>query len=111
MGYSTRYTLSAEYHEAASPQEAIARMVTENKEAAYVLQPDGSPGENGKWYEHEGDMLALSRTYPHLLFTLEGQGEDPHDAWKKYFHDGKVQVEKATVTIAPFDPSKLRGKL
>lgn len=60
-----------------------------------------------KWYEHEEEMLAVSRKYPSVLFTLQGQGEEADDLWRKYFYDGKVQRTEAVITFPPFDPLKL----
>lgn len=61
-----------------------------------------------KWYEHEKDILAISRRFPKILFILEGEGEDSGDIWKKYFKNGKIQVCKAKITFDEFDESKLR---
>lgn len=108
MGYVTRYELKAQYHGAATPQAAILKLTHENEEAASVLAADGNSEESGKWYSHEEDLLAFSREHPHLLFTLNGWGEEPGDIWVKYFHNGKVQKEQASLTLAGFDPDKLK---
>lgn len=108
MGYVTRYELKAQYHEAATPQAAILKLTQENGEAGYVLAADGNSEESGKWYEHEKDLLSFSRQHPHLLFTLNGWGEEAGDIWVKYFHNGKVQKEKASLTLPGFDPAKLK---
>lgn len=42
-----------------------------------------------KWYEHEDDMCKLSTMFPDLYFTLEGDGEEFDDFWRKLFHDGQ----------------------
>ena len=109
MGYSTRYELNAEYAAVASPGAAIADLVKTSEEAGYCLKEDGSSADSGKWYEHEAELINHSKRYPHILFTLAGDGQEQGDTWKKYFLNGCVQVERATVTIAPFDPAKLKG--
>lgn len=43
-----------------------------------------------KWYEHEGDMCKLSEMFPELYFTLEGDGEESDDYWRKLFHNGEL---------------------
>jgi hypothetical protein len=42
-----------------------------------------------KWYDHEDDMCKLSAMFPDLYFTLEGDGEEFDDFWRKLFHDGE----------------------
>ena len=42
-----------------------------------------------KWYDHEADMEKLSALYPDLYFTLEGDGEEFDDFWRKLFHNGQ----------------------
>ena len=42
-----------------------------------------------KWYEHEGDMCKLSAMFPDLYFTLEGDGEEFDDFWRKLFYNGQ----------------------
>lgn len=45
--------------------------------------------ESLKWYNHEDDMCKLSAMFPDLYFTLEGDGEEFDDYWRKLFHDGQ----------------------
>ena len=42
-----------------------------------------------KWYDHEDDMCKLSAMFPDLYFTLEGDGEECDDFWRKLFHGGQ----------------------
>lgn len=50
-----------------------------------------------KWYDHEADMIALSKEYPNLVFVLEGVGEEFPDAWRKWFYNGVVEASYAEV--------------
>ena len=68
----------------------------------------GNMSEPLKWNEHEDDMKELSINFPKILFILEGFGEESMDIWKKYFVDGKVQIEEATIIIGGFNPEKLK---
>lgn len=43
------------------------------------------------WYEHDDDMMEMSRRYPELTFVLTGAGENPGDEWKKYYKNGKCK--------------------
>jgi hypothetical protein len=109
MGYNTSYALRAELAPHKLPEEVIKEFVFSNVNAEICLTPEGDTADAGKWYDHEADLLKLSKAHPHLLFTLEGEGEESGDIWKKYFCAGKIQTEKAAVIIAPFDPGKLVG--
>jgi len=65
--------------------------------------------ESCKWYEHEQDMVRLSSEFPQILFTLEGEGEDNHDIWKKYFKKGKIQICTATIIFEEFHETMLKN--
>ena len=109
MGYYTRFELSAApVPSLRSPGDAVTDFVKGSEEAAHCLLNDGAANDSGKWYEHEEELLEFSKKYPHLIFTLRGEGEEAGDIWAKYFNDGKVQVEKASVQVASFDPERLR---
>lgn len=99
MGYYTRYSLTYE-------PETLAVSIESAQEKLY----DGySPFDDEcNWYEHEEDMKNLSQQFPDVLFTLHGEGEEAGDLWNKYFRNGKMQVAKATVTIAPFSTRELK---
>ena len=63
-----------------------------------------------KWYEHERwpDMAALSKIYPHLVFTVQAWGDDAGDLWREYWHNGKVQEIFPTIKWPMFHPSELK---
>ena len=61
-----------------------------------------------KWYSHQEDMVKLSNLHKGTLFTLEGNGEIADDLWVCYYKTGLSQKEKAVITFAPFDESKLK---
>lgn len=67
----------------------------------------GSLEDSCKWYEHEDDMKRLSKEFPEVVFQLNGEGEESGDVWVKYFKNGKMQVDKAEIKLAPFDATKL----
>jgi hypothetical protein len=79
-----------------------------NEEARCVLAEDGSPEESGKWYEHQDDMRRFSLLHCNILFTLHGEGEENDDLWNEYYLNGNLQVAKAQIQIASFDPKELR---
>ena len=56
-------------------------------------------GETMKWYSHEEDMIALSKKYPNVLFSLQGEGEEPGDIWKAWYRNGRSVTAKAQITF------------
>lgn len=65
-------------------------------------------GDTAKWYDWEDDMRSLSEVYPHLLFHLEGEGEEAGDMWKAWARNGKVIVVHARIV---FDEPDLATEL
>lgn len=61
-----------------------------------------------KWRNHEKDMRALSKKFPDVLFTLEGEGEESGDIWKQYHKNGLCQHAKAEIVFSPFDAAELK---
>ena len=55
-------------------------------------------GDSIKWYDHDDDMLELSRRYPNYYFILDGSGEERGDDWIAYYHNGKHQLCRAQIT-------------
>ncbi len=104
MGYSTSYTLSVI---GGDEMAIIAELREKYDSAAYALDEDGTTSESSKWYEHEEEVKAFSLDHPESLFTLNGIGEESPDVWVKYFKNGKMQVSRAEIILAPFDESKL----
>ena len=47
-----------------------------------------------KWYNHEEDLEKISKKYPDIAFSVEGDGEDFDDHWIQYWHNGKSYSEK-----------------
>jgi len=113
MGYSTHYTLQIDRNcdlkpvDTAQAESLIAELRIANEEADYCLDTKGMPGDAGKWYKHEEDMLAFSELHPDFIFTLSGKGESGGDLWKKYFLNGKLQRTKAELRYEVFSRSAL----
>lgn len=57
-----------------------------------------TPGDTIKWYENGEDMKNLSKMFPDVTFTLEGDGEEQGDLWKTSYKDGAVLKSFSAVT-------------
>lgn len=42
-----------------------------------------------KWYDWKDDMKKVSLSFPNMVFTLIGRGEEYDDIWKCVFYKGK----------------------
>lgn len=54
-----------------------------------------------KWYDHEVEMIAMSKAFPDLWFRLDGYGEDREDIWYEVYHDGKYSRVEAQIVYPP----------
>ena len=109
MAYMTSYSLS--WPEPGPDMDAVVQAMAEiapyfNGDQAFsraVL----NEGEEGAWYDHDQDLRRLSQRFPGVLFTMQGQGENPDDLWETHYKGGKLQHCPAEITFPPFDESKL----
>lgn len=115
MGYCTTFRLNWAYLGSRFCSEPLETQVSEaiaaaqeDGETLYGINPDGDTNEPCKWYKHESEMRKFSEKFPEVLFTLEGEGEESGDIWRKYFVNGKMQVAKAKISFDPFVVDKLR---
>lgn len=88
--------------------ELVGNYIESHEGMNYALEADGNSMESCKWYEYETDMRKMSEEIRQVLFTLHGAGEESEDIWNAYFLNGKMQTEKASIQILPFDKSKLK---
>lgn len=88
-------------------QDIIRALIRENTNAAYAITEMGYSKAELVWFDHENELKDFSAKYPDWLITLSFEGDEPHEIYKKYFLNGKVQVEKARIIIDEFNPSKL----
>jgi hypothetical protein len=114
MGYYTYYTLGVhkKKHNVNCPEVTVDFEIEKKvavELAKIIYEIDDKPNEQDikylaeveergiytvlndsmKWYEHEGEMCKLSAMFPDLYFTLEGDGEEFDDFWRKLFHNGQ----------------------
>ena len=65
------------------------------------------PSDGVHWYDHNDDMLSLSREFPEIRFYLHGEGEESGDLWDAWYLNGKTQFCPAEIIYPPFDPEQL----
>jgi len=109
MGYYTYYTLDVDPWDMDMNDDDFDREMnllgTESLNQGMFTVRDLVYGDGAtcKWYEHEAEMLELSKRYPRLLFSLHGWGEDRYDIWSQFFLDGQcTKAEMAQVIHADF---------
>ena len=64
--------------------------------------------EGIKWYGYVEEMIAYSKKYPEVVFTLTGIGEEPDDMWRDYYKNGKLHGGRANIVYPTYDESQLR---
>lgn len=89
MGYYTTYTV--EQIRTSVPDKDLKEYLT-NSKLDYLTELFNSDyGTNGKWYDHDDDMVTLSANFPETIFKLHGEGEETGDIWDKYYTQGQLK--------------------
>lgn len=116
MGYYTVYTLDAETYNRDTNKrtslpndmyDKINEALRKREVLDYALTEDWDCADAVKWYDHDDDMIAVSKLFPDVLFCLHGEGDNNDDLWETYYLDGKKQHCGAEIIYPPFDPQKL----
>ena len=103
MGYYTHYTMNARTIDGRSLTEgmeaAICKRLLEISDDAIFEGKtfDECLNDELKWYDHEHDLLELSKEFPEVVFALEGEGEDHDDLWRLYVHNGMRERIRARI--------------
>jgi hypothetical protein len=104
MGYSTEYTLE---YDTLDDHEDIKDFILKSTDHLIGFEVeallDGGT-LTAQWYEHEEEMLNLSRGFPATIFILYGIGSEQGDMWKKRFINGGVEIIRATLVFPDFEP-------
>lgn len=98
MGYNTRYGLTWKPE---APEVEI--YLAANSDTYYGIDEHGDGTEECKWYEHEEDMVRLSKLFPNITFVLSGEGEEQPDAWQKKFIAGEQWTSRACLVFTAFE--------
>lgn len=107
MGYYTNYNLSVQpYQRPPLTTEELDALKKELDLMGVFMNVDVDEElytEPEKWYDHDDDMLLLSRRFPNILFTLHGDGENQEDMWFTYYANGKMQHCQAEIIYPDFN--------
>jgi hypothetical protein len=112
MGYYTQFEL--EILEGEADPKLVARTLSlilsgDSTDEFIQVDDDGTFefGEEAKWYDHDEDMISLTKAFPGTLFCLSGKGEEAGDMWKVYYRDGTMQICRAQFSYPPYDANKM----
>lgn len=106
MGYYTDYRISLQN----TSNELELNTIIKDLEEISGENFEGGDNEyqtNTKWYSYTTDIREISEKYPHILFYIEGQGDECDDQWREFVQNGKVQHIDAKITFEDYDPSKM----
>jgi hypothetical protein len=119
MGYETKFTLTLDI-----PKDSLTTIETfseylegfawDDYEHHYLSNLERSNNladekfyVSGTWYDHDKDMLKLSKEFPDILFTLDGNGEEWDDIWRAYYKNGRTYSDHALISFPDYDESYL----
>lgn len=108
MGYETSFKITVEPRSTRSLLEAIVEKI-ENLDNCYpyVNSQGNAIHASCKWYEHEDDMRIVSTHFPEIVITVNGDGEESGDLWRRYYKNGKCQKAETRITFTEFNESLL----
>jgi len=107
MGYYTDFKLKIISNPNSLPESPVFSRLEEISGYGGIEEYGGELYEV-KWYDHEEDLILLSKEFPELVFQLDGKGEENSDIWRKFFQNGKFSTSKAIITLPDYDESKLK---
>lgn len=103
MGYYTYFEMEMENlnDESSVTEEEVVKTLIE--ESDWFNWADGEKdfdslfNDSLKWYDWEEDMKRVSFSFPNVVFTLMGRGEEYDDLWKCVFYKGKSFYSPARI--------------
>jgi hypothetical protein len=106
MGYYTYYTMEAVDTKTNGPlstereREICERLVAISQGAVWDAKTfDEVLCESMKWYDHQDNMIDLSKEFPDVMFMLEGEGEERDDNWRLYVCNGEWELCTAKIVF------------
>lgn len=103
MGYYTDYSIEVQTgkdYDGTLMSDIRQNLVTISVYAGWHHKSPGYVNLIGhKWYNHETDMVKLSKAFPDIRFEMHCQGEDGQQ-WMVYAFGGKVERCESEVVFA-----------
>jgi hypothetical protein len=94
MGYYTNYEIE---HDGGNK---VDEYINNDNDYNYAI---GESRQSCKWYNHDKDMISLSKYFPEVTFILSGEGEEMPDLWKTKYKNGKLSHVEAIITYPKFE--------
>ena len=60
-----------------------------------------------RWRDFDEDMKEISKDFPGVLFSMNGEGEEREDIWRAWFKNGRGYSEYARIKYPLFDENKM----
>jgi len=102
MGYYTTYKLTL-----FGPQDAVVAAWLDKVKSYECTLLDITSSGATKWYDHDDDMILLSKRHPEVGFLLKGDGEEQGDVWATYYFRGHPETFRMEPWVPP--PCTMRG--
>lgn len=116
MGYYTRFAGQIYDNDNKVVEEAVAKEIAKLDEFRNYM--DGTipttinsviACEEHKWYTFFDDMDEVSKKFPSITIEIYGEGDEPGDIWRAYFHNGVHIIQYAEIVYPDFDPNIFGG--
>lgn len=100
MGYYTWYTLEV----LKDPDDQEDQFWEELDEiTGFANDFKKFDGAEAKWYSWKEDMIKLSKKFPKMFFSLDGNGEGSLDIWVAHFCNGECNYREIQTYWEKFD--------
>ena len=103
MGYYTWYTLDI----LKDPDNQVEQFWEElDKTTGFAKDFERYGGSEAKWYNWENDMIEISKKFPKMMFSLDGNGEESLDIWCAHFCNGQCNYREIQTYWEEFNPEE-----
>ena len=104
MGYLTYHTMSIE-NATEDDRKKIVKFLDDLGVIGYALNENLDGAYPVTWYDEPEQMEQVSLAFPHVHFTVHGEGDNNGDIWDHHCLNGMFQEIRAQIVIPPLDPN------